>query len=304
MRLLYLLWLGCFFSSSCNPALFSEKRRKGSDFKPNDFVQESDYFLVILVDAKHLDYSNTRALFKSLARSKNGEVGHAWIYLKGNLNAVDLEIEGGHSGERGLIQSKYFEGVMNYIDYGYANPTVEQKRFPRYEPDPIKYIWTSQSDGFFQRGSGNHYPTFAAKIDLTQDQFLKILAFMHPSNYHYPDYALTRNQCSSFVAKAAALADLPIEFEVTVPIERTLTIGQDTLTLWHDPQYASITFSSPDVIEKSLIQAVAQGRAQYALNWYKARRPKSGSQRLNQFYTYLRHLPEHLQRLELYLKLQ
>jgi hypothetical protein len=42
------------------------------------------------------------------------------------------------------------------------------------------------------------------------------------------------------------------------------------IRLWQDPCYATMTFSTPDVIEKSLMRAVEEGRAQYALDWYRA----------------------------------
>lgn len=236
-------------------------------------MQETDYFVVLLVDARHLDYTYGPSTLKTIAKhpsdgSKNGDVGHAWIYLEGIENGKRVFIEGGHSGERGISQAKYFEGVMNYIHYGHANPTKEQICSPRYEPDPIKYLWTTQKDGFFQWGSGGHTPTFAAKITLTKEQFQSIVAFVHSSNYHYGDYALIHNQCSSFVAKVAALANLPIEYEVTMSIPPTVSFRNERWTLWTDPQYGTLTFSSPDIIERSLMQAVQEGRAEYALPWY------------------------------------
>jgi hypothetical protein len=242
--------------------------------KPNyPAMLESDYFVVLLVAARHLDYTHGVSTLKTIAKhpsdgSKNGDVGHAWIYLQGIEQGERVFIEGGHSGERGINQSRYFEGVMNYIEYGYATPTEEQIWSPRYEPNPIKYLWATQRDGFFQWGSGGHTPTFAAKIDLTKEQFQRIVAFIHSSNYYYKDYALIHNQCSSFVAKVAALANLPIDHEVTISIPPTLSFRDVNCTLWTDPHYAKLTFSSPDIVERSLMQAVRKGHAQYALPWY------------------------------------
>ena len=120
---------------------------------PTTIFKPSPYFLVVLVNARHLDYTDNRSFFKTLTKhpsdgSKNSDVGHAWICLRGFLNGEYVEIEGGHSGERGVTQSKYFDGIMNYIDYGYANPSEAQKKAPRFESNPIRYLWETQNDGF------------------------------------------------------------------------------------------------------------------------------------------------------------
>lgn len=67
-------------------------------------VASEDPYIVFLVNARQLDYSSFRSVLRTIAKhpsdwSKNGDVGHAWIYLKG-----DEVIEGGHSGELGLDQ--------------------------------------------------------------------------------------------------------------------------------------------------------------------------------------------------------
>jgi hypothetical protein len=236
-------------------------------------MSKTDYFLVILVDARHLDYTNNWSFFRTIAKhpsdgSKNGDFGHAWIYVEGLVNGKKIAIEGGHSGERGLLQAKYFDGIMNYNDWGYANPTPEQKLCPRYEPNPAKYLWTSQNDGFFQKGSGDHTPTFAVKINLSKNQFQQILKFIHPRCYPYQRYALTRHQCSSFVAEVASLADLYLDCEVSISIQPRVLYGGRWVRFWEDPQYALLTFSSPDQLEKSLMKAVNEGQAEYALDWY------------------------------------
>lgn len=242
-------------------------------------MKESDYFIVFLVDARHLDYTECPSLLRTIVKhpsdgSKNGDVGHAWIYLQGIVDGQHVCIEGGHSGELGSVQAKYFDGIMNYIEFGYANPTDEQKCSPRYEPNPIQYLWATQSDGFFQQGSGNHTPTCAVKIDLTEEQFQRILTFIHPDNYFYGDYTLTHNQCTTFLAKVAAVINFPIDYEVTVTIPSHLKVGGDRYTLWTDPKYGSFTFSSPDIAERSLIHALQSGKGEDALSWYKQKHRK------------------------------
>ena len=77
--------------------------------------------------------------------SKNGDVGHAWIYLQGNVNGESIVIEGGHSGELGICQPKYFDGIMNYVEYGYADSSCGEMCCLRNEPNPVKYLWASQA---------------------------------------------------------------------------------------------------------------------------------------------------------------
>ena len=257
-------------------------------FSPLPAMNETNYFLVILVNARQLDYTKAHTLFKTMAKhpsdwTKNGDVGHAWIYLRGELNGEAVYVEGGHSGELGRTRPKYFVGVMNYYDCGYVDPTPEEKMNPRYEPNPIKYLWASPKDGFFQEGAGGHSPSFAAKIDLTEEQFLSILTFVDPANYNYKDYAITRNQCSSFATSIAALGGLSLEDKVTMKVERSVRIYGEDIRLWTDQQYSTITFSSPDILEKSLKKAVADGLAEDATFWYRNNYPKTNQQTMKEW---------------------
>lgn len=253
-------------------AYVSQEAYKGTDQPP---MQPSPYFFIALVNARHLDYSDVEAFFHTLVKhpsdgSKNRDFGHAWIYLQGVMNDKVVAHQLGHSGELGLQQARYFDGVMNLIDFGYSNPTPEQIRNPQchiYEPNPIKYLWSTRQDGFCQKNSGGHKPTYAVKVDLTYEQFYRILAFIDPKNYDYPTYAITGNQCSSFVVEIAALAGLQLDSVITIPIKQECEIGGRKMRLWEDSIYASITLSSPDILEKSMVLAVQEGRAQYALDW-------------------------------------
>ncbi len=225
---------------------------------PKKKFQETDYFLVMLVNARHLDYSNNNCLLKTLAKhpsdgSKNGDVGHAWIYVQGIQNGRGVYLEGGLSGELGISQPKYFEGIVDSAERG--------------DPNPIQYLWAYQKDGFFQKGSGNHKPTFAAKIDLTPRQFQQILEFI--TNYEFRNYSLVGNQCSSFVRQVAAIANFPLEDRLKIAFDRRISLKSTFIPLWKDPFFSSIEISSPDILEKSLITAVQEGRAEYALNWYR-----------------------------------
>ncbi len=258
----FFFFLSFLILSACSsPAYRAQYTHLRNDFSPCPPMNESDYFLVILVNARHLDYANTSSLLKTIAKhpddgGKNGDVGHAWIYLQGIVGGKAVFIEGGHSGELGRVQPKYFDGVMDYIDYGC-------------EPNPIKYLWEIQHDGFFQNGSGGHTPSFAAKIDLTQEQFNNIRAFILSDYSNYAEYSLTNHQCASFVVQTAALANFPIDYEISIPIDQVIRFRGRTLRLWRAPEYSRLRFGSPDIIERSLMQSVKEGRAEYALPWYQ-----------------------------------
>jgi hypothetical protein len=231
-------------------------------------IDEGDFFLVILVDARHLNYSDSLSFLRSLAAEPTSRFGHAWIYLNGRKAGHRYVVEGGHSGELGAVQPTYFDGIMNYNDWGYANPTEAQKKTVRYEPDPIKYLWAVQQDGFFQKGAGGHTPTFAAKVNLTQEQFEAILEFIE-REYPFEKYSLTGFQCASFVSQVAALADLRLDCSLSMSIQKQCFFGGRIVRFRQSPRYGNIHFCTPDLVEKRLISAVKEGRAEYALEWYK-----------------------------------
>jgi hypothetical protein len=256
---------------------------------------EGQYFLVLLVDARHLDYMDNRALLRTVAKhpsdgSKNGDVGHAWIYLQGMVDGYPVYIEGGHSGEQGAFKPKYFEGVMNYIDYGISDPRLLSDGNSSFEPNPIKYLWEPLDDGFFQQGSGNHQPTYAARIELTHCQFQRIYDFIN--QYPYDNYALVGNQCSSFVAQVAALAGLDLDCEITIPIQSKVFTGGRWLYLWTDADYAELTIASPDILEQSLKQVVAEKKATNALKWYRKTHRLSWKAKISKMVDAIARFPE------------
>ncbi len=244
----------------------------------------SDFFLVILVDAKHLDYTDCHSFITTVAKhprdwSKEGDVGHAWVYLQGVIDGEPVFIEGGVSGERGLFQAQYLDGIMNYIDYGYANPTPEQLCNPRYEPNPVRYLWTTQHDGFFQWGPGRHRPSYAAKVELTEEQFLQTLQFIE--TYDYSHYALVGSQCASFITQIGALNSLDLDTTVYLPLDSCIEIGGESMRLWTDPCFSLLPLSSPDMLERKLMELVAERQAEPALQWYLKTHPEPLQKRLS-----------------------
>ncbi len=95
------------------------------------------------------------------------------------------------------------------------------------------------------------------------------MAFMDEDTYPYQHFSLPGNQCSSFLAKIADMAGLKLEHSVDVKIESVFKAGGKEYRLWTDPYYSILTLSTPDVVERSLIKAVMEGKAEYALGWYR-----------------------------------
>lgn len=260
-------------------------------------VEKSDYYIVFLVTARHLDYSDAGSFLRTTAKhpadgSKNGDVGHAWVYLHGIRDGREVVIEGGHSGELGVIKARYWEGVVNSAEYGSPNPNGAY----RYEANPVRYLWETLDDGFFEEGSGGHAPTCAAKISITPEQFELVASFMSPECYEYSRYSLTDQQCSSFVAAIAELVGMPLKHRIMLPLPNQLVIAGSTVRLWEDPVYSSIVFSSPDVLERSLLDKIAMGKAENVLQWYRVRYRKSFSDKLADGWDMTRRFPERLGR--------
>jgi len=222
-------------------------------------MTESPYFLVLCVDAPHFNYEDGLSFLQSWQKHpqgarKDGTVGHSWIMLKGTFRGKPVIIEGGQSGETGFNGKTYMERVAELIEAKDENPA--------------RALFEPLADGYFEKGPGTHFPTFAAKIDLTQEQFEALLRYIHPKNHPYERYSLTGNQCASYVAKVAELAGVKIESQVTMPLPSEFYAGGEHVVLYKDPKFSEITFSTPDKIEQELIRLVREGRAECALDWY------------------------------------
>ena len=235
--------------------------------------RETPHFLVLLVHASGLEYQNHASLLRSLykrSQLKGGFLGHSWVLLSGIENGHRRVVEAGLSPKgEGSIQ--FFRGVLDLAEYGYVNPTEEQKRHPRHEPDPISCLWREQGNGHLQPASeAGVRPTYAAKVDLDPEQYRRIKAQLDPDLPSHKSFQLTGRQCSSFLVELAALAGISLKHQVTIPVPREVQVNGQPVRLWTDPRYSSITFSSPDVVQEELKRLVASGRAEDALPWYLA----------------------------------
>lgn len=228
---------------------------------PTGEISLSDYQLIILVCARHLDYSHSQGLLKTVAKhpqdgSLTGDVGHAWVMLCG----PDGYLEGGHSGELGLDEPKYFDGVMDLIEMG--------------DPNPVRYMHKTLWDGYFEEGSGGFSPTYAIKKDLTKEQYHAIRYYI--AHYDYAAYSLTNRQCLLFVQEIAQIAGLNLDSDMNVPVGQYVRVGNQFFKVWTDESYSCLPLMSPDILEKSMMEAVYRGDAEYALDWYRQHYDQGG----------------------------
>lgn len=253
--------------SGCHPCVVQDsyhKQYRHLDAKRETLKNDAsfrvdEYFLILLVDAKHLDYSDAKSLLSTIAKHPNGSwertVGHAWIVVGGIKEGRQVVIEGGHSGELGIVQPRYLEGVLS----------------AQHDLNPVRYLFSSLSDGYFEMGAGIHKPTYAIYKKLDQQTFLKIYDLIQPERYCFSNYSLTENQCTTFAVKIAALSGIILEHEVTIRIPQYIHTDfyGARLKMWEDPKYEWMTIPTPDILEKSMIAAVQKGHARTAMRCYR-----------------------------------
>ena len=236
-------------------------------------------YLVVLVDARRLDYTCASSFFRTLTKhpsdgSKNSDVGHAWIYLAGEEEESEL----GHSGELGEALPRYFEGVEYLLQSG--------------DPDPIRYLWCDLQDGFCQKGNGGHRPTYAAKFSLSQEEYQHLRQMIR--DYDFSGYSLTVHQCTHFVELILKEIGINVDAEIVVIIPEMLKMGNGKVRLRTNSRYREMSLSTPDMLERELVRLVSEGRAEDVRGWYKKHHPQRKSLAL-QVNDWLM-LPDRLQR--------
>lgn len=203
----------------------------------------NDPYIIFLVEARKLDVSSNSSLIRSIAKhpsdgSKNSDVGHAWIYFYDG----EQVIEGGHSGETGLLQPRYLDGVFHLAEQN--------------DPNPIRYLYTSQKDGYFEVGSGGHQPTLAAYMPLTLEQAQSIKNLI--CSYPFQNYSIAGRSCCHFIEAILFLLGHSVDASETITINPILC-GKK---VWTDPVYSTLTFGSPDRLQKELRKLIHNGDAQ------------------------------------------
>lgn len=218
-------------------------------------VEPSDpYYMVVLVNARRLDYSDQGSLIKTINKhpvdaSKRGDIGHAWFLLHGKGETI----EAGHASKE--EDPGYFEQFMESQNNGH--------------PNPIHHFWADRFDGLYHTGARGHSPTLAALIPLTQQQWRNIRAFVDPHIYDYRRYNIVEHQCTTLVTSAAKMAGVQLDAWVTVDIAPDIYILFKKLRMWKDPYYSKLRFANPDRLEAALYGAIKAGKATNVTDWYR-----------------------------------
>lgn len=219
-------------------------------------MAEHTYSMSVYVSSRGLQYTNSEEFFESLIRQKGTPtVGHAWIRLiEKDDETVVQDIEGGHSGEFGLIAPQYFTRLLQESE----NPLVE---------NPVQVLFQPLYDGRFEKGSGDNKPTYAATFDLTQEGFLSLCSLIDVSSGEYPFYkwSLTENNCVIFVLTCLGRIGIVLDARNVVQISPVTFIRGVPIKMWSDERYSQIEVATPDKLEVELKQLVALGIAREAI---------------------------------------
>lgn len=182
--------------------------------------------------------------------------------MEGWVGSQRLALSCGHSGERLCAnQPRYVDGVMELMERGFVGPSTPSAGDEPYEPNPIRYLWESRSDGFLQRGAGGHQPTFVALRKLDDPTFLHLLRWLFEErSYGYERYSLLDHQCVHFVVDLLRQAGLSIEVDPQqIPIPSQLHWKGSSYRLWADPRYSCLSLLTPEQLVKALRKAREQG---------------------------------------------
>jgi hypothetical protein len=203
----------------------------------------SDYFLIVAVDAKGLEYTSLEAFLTSLQGVKDRSVGHAWIILGSKRD--ELIRTYGHSGEFGLSAPRYLD-EMWYL--------IKQQ-----DPNPLRVFYHSRGDGVLERDAGGHVPTYAVSISITSDQYKKIENYCERGVYDFGQYNLLNHHCIHFVRSILAIIGIQVDCEVSIAIPKKTTVYGREVVLWTNPVLQQMIIEIPERLQAELQRLVACG---------------------------------------------
>ena len=204
-----------------------------------------EYFLHVFVNAHGFDYSCPERYFEGLSQYK--DTGHAWIALEVcRTDGRHWRCECGHTGEFGLRAPRYFDHLRALSAQG--------------EENPARYLFTILSDGQLEFGSGEHKPTLAVRFPLMERQFYRILRLFNPDGYDFFSWALKGPNCVEFVRTCLACADIYVDCFEPLVLPSSFFWGDEQIFLWKESSYAALTVSTPERLEKALVELIEQGR--------------------------------------------
>ena len=237
---------------------YLEELRAATEILPQ-FCPTDEYFLVVLVDARHADYSSPKAylstLTSSLIKQHSPDPGHAWIVLCGKKDGKPWIFEGGHSVDCSLLTRNYIHDITGF--------TTSEK-----DPNPARHLFTPTKNGLFEYGPGENRPTFGAAIPLTEEGFERILKLFEADGYDFSRWGIEGPNCVQFALSCLASIGVEFDCEDTLPVPPSVSFFGKEFVLWSDPSYSSLSIKTPDLLEKRLWELVKSGTAYCATKWY------------------------------------
>ena len=208
------------------------------------------YQMTVCVSSKQLQYSNAEAFFDSLLKQGSAPtIGHAWIRLSLLEEGIPIQtIEGGHSGEFGVLAPQYFTMLL-----------MEAKK--EEVTDPVRVLFQPMHDGVFERGDGGHIPTYALTIDIEEEAYLSLLSLMDVKKSEYPfsTWSMTEHNCVRFVLTCLGRIGIVLDATNVIQIPPVTFIGGQPVRMWSDARYATIEVPTPEKLESELKKLAASG---------------------------------------------
>lgn len=225
-------------------------------FSPND-----EYFLVVLVDARHADYTSPQGYVTSLAegfiRQHYLDPGHAWIVLAGKKDGKPWIFEGGHTVNCPDVTKYYLKNVLGVFS-------------DEEDPNPARYLFAPTNIGSLEHGPGDSRPTFAAAIPLTEEGFQRVLTLFDEDGYDFSRWGIQGPNCIQFALSCLATVGIEFDCHEPFPVPPSFSFFGKKIHLWSDPEYSRLDIRTPDLLEKRLYELVQQGTAYFAMPWYEA----------------------------------
>ena len=220
------------------------------------FTEESDYYLVVLVDARHLDYTTPSKYFSTISQGlflpQDPNTGHTWIVLAGK----EWVFEGGHTGEFGLYAPRYFDEVVRLA-------------WDENDPNPASYLFSALPDGCLQYGSGGHDPTFAVAFPLNESGYKRVRRLLTEGGYDFSRWGILGPNCIRFSLACLASVGIELSCQETLILPHTFRYKGKEVHLWSDPAFSRICVETPELLEKRLWELVQEGKGFVALKWYR-----------------------------------
>lgn len=208
--------------------------------------------LVVHVSSQGLRYETGEVFLESLLnQGASPRIGHAWVALcKKNDKGIVERIEGGHSGEFGIIAPQYLERLVQSA----LNPDIA---------NPIQVLYEPLEDGQFERGGGGYTPTFVASFSLTEEGYdtLRTLLEGHSEGYPFHLWSLTNYTCVRFVLTCLGRIGIVLDATTRMIVEPVISIRGTPLRMWTDSRFSSLIVDTPEKLEDELKRMVALGVA-------------------------------------------